>query len=211
MGFGTQRQYQTSIKSYEDAKEAVWRNREQVTYWADEKGNFTSYLKKYPDVRIQITSRQHFLKLHGQKPEEFLLDLKVILKLTSLLKEFYPHGIDFKLDKETYSWRDKDEVVDRKNGVIQMQRRMLNMALDDPKKYKHYIETIWKELEIDNSFRSHFAETLNHCFADLICRNGFRCKPDGSIRFLAIKGREHVYPMLEQYVRILQKSGFLED
>lgn len=100
MGFGTQRQYQTSIKSYEDVKEAVWRNREQVTHWLDEKGNFTFYLRMYPHVRIQVTSQKHFLKLHGLKPTRFLLDLKVIRKLTSLLSEPYPHGIDFKLDKE---------------------------------------------------------------------------------------------------------------
>jgi len=213
MGFKTQRQYETSIMDYEIFKEAVWKNRKQIIGCdfsaEDEKGNFTFYLKKYPEVRIQMTSRQHFLKLHGVKPDGFLLDLNVIRELTSLLKQFYPHGIDFRLDKETYSWQDKSGIIERQKGIIELLNRMFHRALESHESFVRFKEGLWEEYDTNLVARNQLAEGFNNCFAGSICRNGFRCKSNGLLKYHFSRETRHMKPFLERHFYFLLKSGFL--
>lgn len=215
MGFKTQRQYITSINDYEKVKEIIIGNKEQVIIKSDtnpekgDRGNFTFYLKKYPKVRIQLTSKRYLLKLHGVKYREFLLDLKVIQKFTSLLSELYPNGIDFKLDKTTYGYFDKDRIIQEKYEIIKFLNEALYCLLfdrsDDHKQFELYIEKIWEDIRNDVCVHNAFAETGNNFYAKVLCESGFRCKPDGFLKFNANKPD----PFLMRSTKILLKSGFL--
>ena len=210
MGFKTQRQYTTTITDYENVKEAV-QNSTNCRIREDSKGNFTFYLKNYPDIRIQFTSKKFFLKLHGLKPSEFISDLKVIREFTSTLRDFYPHGIDFKLDKENVNYHDKDELISRQNGMVELQQKMLNTALKNPKTFDRFKEELWKGYETDLKLHDHFARTLNNAFAEGLCKNGFRCKPDGTLKFKTLTGNIKANRIMAQCVQMITSSGFLDD
>lgn len=194
-------------------KDAVLKNRKLVIGFdlasENEKGNFTFYLKNHPDVRIQFTSKRYFLKLHGLRPHGFLLDLKVIRELTLMLKDFYPQGIDFKLDKENLGYRDQDEIMAMQNRALNLQQQMINKALVSRESFEHFKNELWKGYETEPEIRDQFAEGLNNVFAQMICENGFRFKPSGKLKFKVHFENRRINLLLDKYVNALTTSGFL--
>ena len=210
MGFKTQRQYNTSLDDYEGLKEIVYKNRFFINNCdfspPKEKGNFKFYLNKYPKVRIQITSRQFFLKLHGLKPEEFILDLKVIREFTSLVKDSYPKGIIFKFDKESVSYNDKDLIRNKLEGNNALRRTMTNKALKSREDFDKFISEQWKNIDTNLELHDSFAWIGCNFFAKCLCEEGFRCKPDGSLEYLSDVSGDS---LVNDSIRILLKSGFM--
>lgn len=212
-----QRQYTTTLGDYERLKEVILSYKNDVQIKTDpnpekgDRGNFTFRLKGFENIGIQITSQRFYLKLHGVKPEQFLLDLNVIRKLTSILGELYPSGVDFGLDKETAKWRDQVEIIERQKEMLSLRARMHKMTLKKPASYASWMKRIWKEFETNPAAHNHLARVLNNCFASFICRNGFRCLPNGALEFNKTVENVSLYPLLQFYINTLQKSGFLQN
>lgn len=88
---------------------------------------------------------------------------------------------------------------------------MLHLARTDRKKFRDFIKSIWKEIKTDATAHNDLAETANNFFAKTLCENGFRCKPNGTIKLHCISGEKHMYPIVRLNTQILLESGFLED
>ena len=182
--------------------------RQIVTKTSLAKGNFTLYLREFPDVRIQLTTKQCFLKLHGVKPYGFLLDLNIIRRFTSLFGELYPIGIEFKLDKETHGFYDKDLVVQRQEMIMEDQMTLLRKSLEGWEQYQSFIKRTSDYFRNDVKMHNLYAEEMNNALANGLCKNGFRCILDGSLIYT--KGSDESWnQILGKYVEILLESGFL--
>jgi hypothetical protein len=109
----SQRLYSTNL-DYEKFKALILENPKNFILRCDlgsEKGEklLSFRLRKYSNNTLQLTPKQVILMVHGIKPNEFLLDLKILKEFASLLKNLFPEGVNFKLYKETHSYYDLKE------------------------------------------------------------------------------------------------------
>lgn len=107
-----QRVYETNLEYtviVDDFSELVPRdNRSKIKSFDQTcKGLLNMYLRKYPEVRIQITPTGKVM-FHGAS---CLIDYELIKELTSTLKENHPNGITMKLIKLIPGDKEKDESI----------------------------------------------------------------------------------------------------